>query len=60
MRKRFDEILPQGRGICLDVGAGSGNDKRRIEAYGYHYVSLDILHNPTLSVQWMRKHCHYL
>jgi len=36
------DLLPRGKGLCLDLGAGSGRLKAQIEARGYHYLGLDI------------------
>ncbi|MBI4329453.1 MAG: class I SAM-dependent methyltransferase [Chloroflexi bacterium] len=41
--------LPPGRGVCLDVGAGWGRLRGRIEALGYTWVGLDILHDSELT-----------
>ena len=42
--------LPQGSGPCLDIGCGSGESRLALEALGYMWVGLDILHSPGLSV----------
>ncbi|HWE52084.1 MAG TPA: glycosyltransferase [Bryobacteraceae bacterium] len=37
----LDEILPAGRGICLDFGAGPGVHRSLAESRGYRWVGLD-------------------
>ncbi len=37
----LDEILPEGNGICLDLGAGSGRHRSVAEARGYRWFGID-------------------
>ncbi|MDD5194868.1 MAG: PIG-L family deacetylase [Candidatus Omnitrophica bacterium] len=38
----LDEVLPKGRGLCLDVGCGPGRHKEVIEKAGYRWIGLDM------------------
>ena len=38
----LSEVLPQGAGICLDIGCGYGRHKEIVEQYGYRWIGIDI------------------
>jgi SAM-dependent methyltransferase len=44
------DILPQGVGLCLDLGAGEGRHRSGIEKAGWRWVGLDIARNDALTV----------
>ena len=45
----LEEVLPPGRGQCLDVGCGNGRHRILIEERGYNWKGLDIDSRPQLS-----------
>ncbi|MBU1342649.1 MAG: class I SAM-dependent methyltransferase [Proteobacteria bacterium] len=44
------EILPSGKGMCLDLGARDSNFKQFIIDQGYDYVGIDINAHPSLDI----------
>jgi SAM-dependent methyltransferase len=46
--RNFKELLPQGNGVCLDLGAGTCDDKKQVEELGYRWVGLDNIRNSVL------------
>jgi SAM-dependent methyltransferase len=42
-------LVPQGSGLCLELGARRAANRKVAEARGYQYVSVDIDHYPQLS-----------
>ena len=45
-----ESLLPEGEGLCLDLGAGNGKHKSAVERKGRRWVGLDISANDNLSV----------
>ena len=39
---KLEEILPSGKGKCLDVGCGNGRLRPQIERAGYAWVGMDV------------------
>lgn len=37
------DLLPEGKGVCLDVGCGDGHNQRLIEKKGWRWVGCDIV-----------------
>lgn len=37
----LDEILPEGRGICIDLGAGPGRHRGLVESRGYRWFGME-------------------
>jgi SAM-dependent methyltransferase len=37
----LDEVLSPGKGMCLDVGCGSGRHRQVVEQAGYRWIGLD-------------------
>ena len=51
------ELLPEGSGICLDLGAGDGRLREQIERKGWRWVGLDVARDSNLTLvadaQWL-------
>lgn len=44
------EIIPSGKGMCLDFGARDSNFKEYIIDQGYNYIGIDIDHHHSLDI----------
>jgi ubiquinone/menaquinone biosynthesis C-methylase UbiE len=45
-----EKQFPVGKGICLDLGAGTGRMKKFIRKHGYVWIGLDFEKNPNLII----------
>lgn len=50
-------LLPQGHGLCLDLGAGRGRHRGAIEKAGWTWIGLDIVPHRNLSI--VGDACHF-
>lgn len=48
--RQLTELVPDGQGVCVDIGAGDGKHRSTIESKGWHWIGLDPSPNTRLSL----------